>query len=494
MGILKSSAKASMWQAISLVVNFVTNTVVVGILARLLLPEQFGTIAIANTVINLTSMIADVGVGQFIIKEPVIDRRVIRSIMSVTLIVGVTYVVMICAAAPFVAGFYKMNELTLIIIIIAFSILVKKIGLISQNLLYKEMKFKEVAIIDVVSYLIGYGAVGIILALLGFGVYSLVWALLLKSVVHTLLTYILAPHTLVPGGDKQTIVEIFSFGGGILTMSLSGSVAYQAPSLIIGKLLNSTMVGFFDRALSYAIYPVTATGSIFDMVFYAAAAKLQGTENSGKIVSYSYARLITVLSLPIFVLTAILVSGAEDFILILLGSQWVDVVPVFQIICMGIYFRIIVGFCDAVYKLKDVLYKATVIRLIYAFLVIAFTIAVSLLTHNLLIVCVAVNIAVLVNFILSSILVNRVMPIDMRYVSTNTLVYLLCASISGTIWYILRGLLKTLYYNCVVFALTDFLAIIFISLIVLFVVFNRYYKELLSFVKPLLRQFLNNRN
>jgi len=491
--LLKKSFNATKWQTIALVVNFVTNTLVVGVLARLLFPEDFGVIAIANTVINLTSMIADVGVGQYIIREPNVDRTCIQAVITTTFLIGLIYIIALSIAAPFVARFYKMPQLTALIIIIALSVAIRKIGLISQNLLYKELRFKEVAITDIISYVVGYGIIGIIMALLGCGVYSLVIALLLKATLHTVMTYCLSPHTLVPSKDKKKILEVLKFGGGVMTLSMAGSVAYQAPALIMGKILPSAQVGFYDRAMTYAIYPVTATGSIFDKVFYSAAAKLNANGGSDKQAGDIFLKLITILALPGFIGSAILIVGAEDFIRILLGENWLDVVPIFQIICMSIYFRIIVGFTDAVYKLKNILYKATGIRIVYAASVVITVLVLALTTKNLVIICIGINIAVLLNYILSLFLVKQKLKIMFYDCIIVTVKYLFVSVVGAFLYYYVRVTIMKLFYNCVAFAVLDLVLLPILAILTLFIFFHSDFKKLKNKVLEL-KNNLNSKN
>lgn len=433
MDLLKKSAFASLWQIVSLVGSFILNTVLMGVLARLILPEAFGLIAMANSVINTVQLFADIGIGQYIIRTPKLNNRILRCVFTVSLILSVIFGLIILILAPLVAAWYKESDLTNILMLIALASIIRKLGNVSESLLYKEMRFKDVAIIELTTYFIGYGVIGTIAALNGLMEYAIVYGLLVKTLLYVLACFIRKPYPLKPYFDKKIARDVFSFGGGIFLSTLVGAIGYQFPTFYIGRSLGGTSVGFYERLNNIAIMPVSAIGAIFDKVFYSAAATM-GEQD--EMIASIYVRLLTYLVLPILLGTTIIIVLSKEIIYILLGNQWVDNVAILQILSIFILLRIQIGFTDAVFKLKNALYRCTMLRSIYAMSMIIFTI-IGTISHGLIGAAVGVNIAVLVNYVLSMGAVRILIPVKYRRLFIATIESIFASCIGGTIsWYV----------------------------------------------------------
>ena len=330
-------------------VRVVLETVVLVVLARLLAPMEFGIVTAAITVIRFSEIVAYCGVEPAIVQRPAIEARHLQTGFTFSCITGITMACLVYLLAPQIAGFLRIVELGSILPILALIFPIRSISLVAESLLQREVKFRILARIDVLSYSLGYGIVGVSLAFTGFGVWSLVAANLSQAVLKTILLLRSQPHPKRMRIEPKAFKELIYFGGGFIAGRICNSLAGQGDYLVVARWLGAASLGVYQRAYQLMAMPANFFGMALDKVLFPVMAKLQNNPSQLKKAYRAGVMLIALLVLPI---SAIMYHLAAEIISVLLGDQWLEVVVPFRILALGMLFR-------TSYKMSDSLARAT---------------------------------------------------------------------------------------------------------------------------------------
>lgn len=197
-----------------------------------------------------------------------------------------------------------------------------------------EMKFKEMAIISIVTQLLT-GIIGLYLAYSGWGVWALVFQQLSSSVARLLLMELFLKWYPKWTFSKDSFRHMFSYGSKILCSSLINTIYDNLYTLVIGRAFSAKEVGYYNRGNQFAMLPSSTLLSIFMKVAFPLMAEVQDDVDK---LRTAYKKFIRV---PCFLLYPILfglMALAEPLILVLLGEKWLPAVPLLQVLCIGTFF------------------------------------------------------------------------------------------------------------------------------------------------------------
>lgn len=299
------------------------------ILARLLLPKDFGLMALADTYLGFIGVITAIGFGSAIIqkKDPTHDQ--ISSIYWMNMGLSLLTFVLIVGSADWASRFYEAPELRSVIWIAALSILMTPFFIIHYKLKEKALEFKELSQITIIASTSG-AVSAIASAFLGLGVYSLV----MQVVVSTTMKLIL---TLRASDFKKSFhfnyKEIHSMVMYSLKFKLSRILLYTDRNidyLILGKVFTSVVLGYYSFAYNVMYTPVKRISYIFNDVLFPTLSSLQGDRNK---VIRGYFRSVELISMISFPLMAIASLHTEVLLQFLFGNKWDGAIPIVKILC-----------------------------------------------------------------------------------------------------------------------------------------------------------------
>src|SRR5437016_2232474 len=162
------------WMSLATGANVVSLLLVLVVLARLLTPAEFGLAAVALMVIGFSTVFSEFGIGPAVVQRPHLRTAHLCSGFTLSVLFGVMIGALIWVTAPAVAGFFRLEELTHILRILAVIFPVQGLAVIADALLQRELRFRCLAVLEVVAVVLGYGVLGVTLATLGFGAWALV--------------------------------------------------------------------------------------------------------------------------------------------------------------------------------------------------------------------------------------------------------------------------------------------------------------------------------
>lgn len=306
----------------------VSQIIVTTILARLLSPDDFGTLAMVTVFINFAMIFSEMGVSSALIQKQDTHDRHYDSAFWLNIFVGIGLTLIFMAASPLIAWFYKKPELSPILLVVAFNFLFSSFTIIQQAILTKEMNFRSLAIRDIIAVILS-GIIGIILAHHGFGVWSLVYQFLAFTIINAFLLWILSPWRPRLRFALSDIKDIFHFSAHLTGFNILNYFSRNIDQLLIGKFLGAQALGYYSLAYKIMLYPLQNISAIIGKVMFPALSKIQG--NLFK-VREIYTQMIKKIALITFPFMAVVFATAPEFTRVIWGERWEPMIPLIRML------------------------------------------------------------------------------------------------------------------------------------------------------------------
>jgi O-antigen/teichoic acid export membrane protein/thymidylate kinase len=354
------------WTSLATGTNVLVQLVVLVVLARLLVPADFGLAAAALMVVGLSAIFSTFGIGPAVVQHPDLRETHQRAGFTLSVLLGVLFTALLWPAAPAVAAFFRLPELAPLLRTLSLVFPVQGLSVVAESLLQRELRFRCLALLDVTTAVLGYGAVGVVLAFLGFGAWALAGAHLAQFGLRTLLLLCLRPHPAWPLLERRACADLLYFGGGCTASGMSNYVAGQAENLVIGRWLGAAALGVYGRAYQLMAGPAVLFGNVLDRVLFPALAHLQDQPER---LGDAYRRSNALVALVILPISGVLVALAPEVVHVLLGPEWQAVTLPLQILGPGMLFRTGCKVSDSLVRATGAVYRRTWRQAAYAVLV-----------------------------------------------------------------------------------------------------------------------------
>ncbi|MWV59058.1 lipopolysaccharide biosynthesis protein [Rathayibacter sp. VKM Ac-2754] len=288
------------------------------VLARLLSPSDFGLLAAVTAIVGVADLVRDFGLTGAIIQSKKLSDAVWRSVLWLSVALGVAGTIVIAASAWLIAGLYQEEALIVLTLAVAPTLFLNSLCMPLQARVQKEMRFGLMAQIDVVSMLVG--VVGsIIAALLGWGVWSLV-VLQGGALVYRLIAlWVAARPKFGPPRISREVIPLVTTGGSIFGVQLLNYFARNVDNVLIGAQLGANALGQYSRAYSLFLLPLQQLNGPLGRVALPVLSSLQ--DDGERYRRYVRGALLVIgyLTLPTF---GVLAALSGPLVELLLGSQW----------------------------------------------------------------------------------------------------------------------------------------------------------------------------
>lgn len=327
----EKTVSGMMWGGIgkvgTLTINFLTNLV----LARLLMPEDFGAIAMLAIFLAVSNIFIQGGLGAALIQKKNPDHLDYSTVFYWNLVVAAIFYLLLFVSAPFIAEYYALPLVKPLLRVQSLVLLIQSFSIVQYTQLQKQMNFRALAIRNMAAALAGT-LIAIPLALRGFGAWSLVASAILASIVNVLLLWKMSSWRPAWEFSLASLKTLFSFGGLMLLSSLAETLYMNLQGLIIGKRFSAGDLGYFSQAKKLEEIPVTGLSSIVNDVTFPAFSSLQDDPDRLLAGVRKSTKALTFLNFPMMVLLMIV---AQPLICLLYGSKWGPSAPYFQILCIS---------------------------------------------------------------------------------------------------------------------------------------------------------------
>lgn len=318
------------WQAMEQFWSRGVHFIVAVVLARLLGPEEFGTIALLSIFIFFASILVDSGFGKALIQEKNVQDVDYDSAFYINVLLGLLIYFLLFISAPYVAKFYSKPVLVGVLRWSALGIVIHALRVVQSAVLEKEMRFNCSFWISLTSSLTT-GIVGIGMAYTGFGIWSLVVSGLSGSLIGTLVMWIMVGWRPRLAFSIQRVKKLFSFGSKLLASWTIGSIVSQCYGPIIGKNYSVADLAFFNRGESLPMTVMGSVEAVISKVMFPALSSVQGEKE--RLVALTR-RMMSFNAMVIFPCMLGLAALAEPTIRFLLTDKWIAAVPFLQFACI----------------------------------------------------------------------------------------------------------------------------------------------------------------
>lgn len=311
----------------SALIGFVSSIV----LARLLMPSDYGLLGMLTIFIAVSQTFIDGGLGSALIqkKRPTKEDYSTFFIWNFLLSVGCYLVLFFCA--PLIARFYKQEILCSVLRVQGVILIINAISLVQVNQLRKQLYFKKIASIELSSSVIGL-SICIYLAWKGYGVWALVTQQIVGSLLKTVLFWVTSKWRPMIVFSRQSFKELWSFGGFILLSNLINTVSNNVQGLLIGKFYNPATMGYYSKARHTEDISSTFIAQVVDQVAYPVLAEAQ---NDKAYLIRMLKKFIGVLAYTTIPLMLLLMLLAKPLFVLLYSDRWLQSIPYFQILCIA---------------------------------------------------------------------------------------------------------------------------------------------------------------
>jgi len=329
---LKSkAAKGMAWSAFGTFSSQGISFAIGIILARLLMPSDYGMIGMLAIFFAVSQLLVESGFSNALIQK--IDRTEddYSTIFYVNLLVSIIIYLILFITAPFIAHFYNTPELTLITRVLSLNILIGSFAIVQQARLKILLDFKTPALITILSVAVS-GAIGIVMAIYGYGVWALVIQSICATIVRTIFLFIFNRWLPKLVFSISSLKQLFRFSSNLLVAGLVATIMNNLYSILIGKLFSPKDVGFYTRARQFPELLSGTITSILQGVTYPILTSLQNDRDRMVSVYGRLMRITVFFVMPLLTLFALL---AEPFIRLLLTEKWMPVVPLIQWLCFA---------------------------------------------------------------------------------------------------------------------------------------------------------------
>ncbi|NLE05974.1 MAG: lipopolysaccharide biosynthesis protein [Crenarchaeota archaeon] len=334
MSLAKSTYTALLWSFIDRAGEQVLRFVFSIVLARLLLPADFGLLGMAYVVTEIARIIVQGGLGLGLINKKntsIIDES---SVFYVNLVLGFLGTVIVYSLAPVICSFYKNSAIIPIVRILSLNIVLGATGTIQTVLMTKKINFKTQTKVSISATSIS-GAIGIIMAFKNFGIWALVYQNLIRTAIYSLLmwfTYKWRPKIVF---SLKSIIELFNFGYKILLGNLAQVIFNNIYVILIGRLFSPVQLGYFTRAQQTQQIPIDTMSTIIWRVTFPVMSTIKDDEVRFKSALRKAIKNLAFIVFPSMVICTI---AAPTLFYILFGERWAPSVPMFQLLCIATIF------------------------------------------------------------------------------------------------------------------------------------------------------------
>ncbi len=339
MSLKKQAIGSVKWTSASTVITSAMQLIQIAVLTRYLDKKDFGLMAMALFVIGISKIFIDMGLSNALIYKQRINKYQLSSLFWLNIFLGVIIFGIILLLSPFIAYFYDTHGLKGVIDWTAVTFLILPWGQQMEALLRKDLRFKSLSIRDIISKGIGL-IVAILLAIYGFGVYALVYANLASALISVILLLFLGLQDYRPAflfSYRSLKNEgFFSFGLFQMGEKLINYFNTNFDTILIGKLLGMEALGLYNIAKIVAKKPFQVLNPILTKVAFPIFSKMQNDLPRLKNAYLKTINLIAGSNAPLYLMMIIF---ARPIVIIAFGRDWIEAVPILQLLAIGTLFR-----------------------------------------------------------------------------------------------------------------------------------------------------------
>lgn len=331
MSLKKQAASGFIWAFVQQFSVQAVNFSISILMARLLLPFEFGLMGMIYVFFTIGNVLLDAGLSQSLIRTIDVDQEDYSTVFYFNIFLGFFLYIILYISSPFIAEFYNQPILSSLIRVYSIFFILGSFTTVQNAILVKQMKFKKLMSISIPATIIG-GVSGVLFAYSGFGVWSLVFSTLITTFLNGLLLWIFSSWQPKLIFNKEKFKKHFNFGYKLSLTNLIDAVFGNIYQIVLGRFYTPRIVGYFARSESMKQIAVYSVSTTLTKVTFPLLANIQDDRERLSVVYRKILQAVIFSTTPVlFILTVL----AKPLFIFLFTEKWVEAVPYFQMICMG---------------------------------------------------------------------------------------------------------------------------------------------------------------
>jgi PST family polysaccharide transporter len=318
----RKAVRGLSWTLLTYAGNRLVTLATTVILARLLVPEDFGLVSLAILAVGVFSLFGDLGFGGAFVLRQDLDDRGKGTVLTVMLAMSALVGLIVVAVSPLAARVFDEPRLTAVILALSPTLLLGGVTWFHDTLLQRELEFRRRFACRMLQTGL-YASTALVLAALGAGVWSLVAGQLAGWAAYTAALVIVAPYRVRPRFDRVAARELLGTGSGFIVQGSLAFVTYNADYFAVGRMLGTTQVGHYTLASRLGELPYYAIADPVAKVTFPAFARMR---HRGEDVSGAYCTALRAVALAACPLGILLSGAAEPLVELFFGSAWLPMI------------------------------------------------------------------------------------------------------------------------------------------------------------------------
>lgn len=304
------------------------------VLARILMPEVYGTVALMTVFLSIMNVFVNCGLGTALIQKKDADDIDFSTVFYTNIAFCTVIYLLLFLVAPWISGFYNMPEMTVFIRVLGLTLIISGVknvqsAYVSRNMIFKRFFFATLG------GTIGAAVVGIGMASAGFGVWALIAQSLFNNAVDTIVLWLTVKWRPKKCFSFERLKDLFSYGWKMLASGLLDTVYNNIRSLIIGKLYSSSALAYYNKGKTWPNLIVENVNSSIDSVLLPTMSKEQENAERVKNITRRAIKTSTYVMAPFMMGLAFV---GEPLIRLVLTEKWLPSVPYMCIFCVTYMF------------------------------------------------------------------------------------------------------------------------------------------------------------
>lgn len=324
-------ASNALWKFFEIIINKIISLVISTILARLLMPNAYGVIALTTVFITFSDIFLLNGFNVALVRKEEISEIDYSTVMFLSLIFSAVIYFFFYMIAPYMASFYKAPELKNVLRDIAVLIFFKSIASVIRAKGTRELKFKQMSVVSIVTTVCA-SIFGFIFAYKGFGVWALVWQQVILNFMDMLMMIIVFKWRFSFKFSIKVAREMTKFTSGVLGVSFLDFFGNSSSSLVIGKAYSTIDLGYYNRGNAY---PETIGLNVYNSINSVLLPTLASRQNDDASLKRVVSKVISLTCYIIFPIMAGFIGISDKFVSVILTDKWNPCIPIIICACFN---------------------------------------------------------------------------------------------------------------------------------------------------------------
>jgi PST family polysaccharide transporter len=299
------------------------------VLLRLLVPGDFGQIIMITAFLGVVGLLKDPGLSSAYIQQKSVDKNYTNSIFWLLVLINITLFLLLLLLTQPVAHFYQSDsDFTNVYFLLVVSFFISSFSIFPQAQLVKKIEFKTLFYAKALSQISG-GGIAIYAAWKGYGVYSIVMKGLISEIVMVSFLWLTMPWIPSFSWNKSALTQIRNYSLPLLGDSLLNYIVRNVDDVMVGKTWGQASLGIYNRAYSIMLLPVRKLAGVAARLLFPLLSSMQDNDEETRRMFLYNVQIIALITFP---LMSFLGMETEHIVFVVLGEQWLGMVPILRIL------------------------------------------------------------------------------------------------------------------------------------------------------------------